>query len=210
MNTFLDERNIDLLKSMFSNRETYEQHLKTFGVLRALLWKNIEGEADVKQHAQYPVFELCNELIGALLQDGYYFTGGVLEHTDGAEYQKEVLSLAERNGILNAELLTGEVSRTVQDSDWMNNGSKQSIEQGDTLESVEATGSDLLEMTRKPVLCLAKMKADGQSFCGLVSAKVNSGGSLRIDFLKPYQQPIHTSLYDVKELRKVVNVIHCC
>jgi hypothetical protein len=118
-------------------------------------------------------------------------------------------TLIERNRRVNFGLIMGEVLRSSQDSDWMDDGSKQSIRQSDTLESVEAKSSDLLEMTRRPVMCIAIMKADGQAFCGLVSARVNSGGSLRIDFLKPYQQPIHTSLYDVKELRRVVNVIHC-
>jgi hypothetical protein len=212
MKTFLTEQNIDSLKGMFANRETYEQHLRTLGGLRALLWKNLENDLNRENpnydHPQYPIFQLCNDLIGALLQNGYSYTGGVLDCPEQVERQREVIPLVERNEQINIGLITGEVSRTMQENDWMNDGSKLSIVQGDTLESTEATSDDLLEMTLKPLLCIAKMRADGKTFCGRVSAKMaQSGVALRMDFLKPDQQPIYTSIDDIVELRKVVNIV---
>lgn len=80
METVLTERNVALLQQVFSTKKAYENHLQTLVALRAMVYKNIENCPEGENaHPQYPIFRLLNDLIGALLIDGYNTSAGRLE-----------------------------------------------------------------------------------------------------------------------------------
>lgn len=84
METNLTATNIDAIKKVFGSRAEYEKHLKALGALRRVIYEQIQVEAPGgininTEHPLYPAFETANDLIGALLQPGYSFTGGILE-----------------------------------------------------------------------------------------------------------------------------------
>lgn len=81
--TFLTERNIALLKRMFSNETKYIEYMETLWVLRDLALKAIEvpteqGTRDDENHPYFRIAMLTNELIGSLLRGDINFDfGGV-------------------------------------------------------------------------------------------------------------------------------------
>lgn len=72
--TVLTESNITLLKQMFKNPEKYRYYMKTLWLLRALTEKKCgkNGMIDTDDEV-YPIFNLTNELIGALLREDTFF-----------------------------------------------------------------------------------------------------------------------------------------
>lgn len=76
--TYLTEKNIVLLKQMFSDEAKYIEYMETLWALRDLAGKSCEtqNEKCLEYDVNSPYFrivKLTNELIGALIQDGIYF-----------------------------------------------------------------------------------------------------------------------------------------
>ena len=69
--TFLRDDDIKGIKNMFSDKEKYEKYMKTLWILRDLVGNNIDIGRGSKaaSHPQFPIWELTNNLIGALLRE---------------------------------------------------------------------------------------------------------------------------------------------
>ena len=74
--TFLLADNIDRIKIMFADEESYEKYMGALWLLRDLIGESIDicGKPNVASHSQFPIFELTNDLISALLRQDTYFT----------------------------------------------------------------------------------------------------------------------------------------
>lgn len=73
--TFLLDYNVDLIKRMFADEAQYQKHMGALWVLRELVSESIgvNDGAGCMNHPQYPIFELINGLIGALLRQDTHF-----------------------------------------------------------------------------------------------------------------------------------------
>lgn len=82
-NTYLKDRQIELLKSMFCDEDKYRYYMKTLWILRELAEKAcMDGPSLNTSNPNFPLLETINELIGSLLpDDGSYFdvTGNMIK-----------------------------------------------------------------------------------------------------------------------------------
>jgi hypothetical protein len=73
--TFLEDDNIILIKRMFSDEDKYKHYMTALWLLRDLLARNIDtcDQLNAIKHPQFPLFDLINSLIGALLREDVRF-----------------------------------------------------------------------------------------------------------------------------------------
>lgn len=87
--TYLTEDTIRGLKSIFATEEDYIKHMETLWALRELSMKAIEYKDEEgvfrfdTQNPHFRIYELTNDMIGVLLQDGinFFFNGNSIQHS---------------------------------------------------------------------------------------------------------------------------------
>lgn len=77
--TYLTPNQADRLVGVFADEEQYTEHLKTLWVLRRLVYNKIDvgvTEEEIKANPLYKIFDLTNQIIGAIDDGSVYISNG--------------------------------------------------------------------------------------------------------------------------------------